>query len=179
MSVAVAYPPPPRPRRVRVAVHAHSVPATESAYDDRRRRLPSRGLTPYPGDRSAAALRLVTGGETASGNERPSPAPPLEAAQPRASMLARALLEVVGGVRPMAQLAPWLSPTVLSIVQSMTASRAARPGATALRRVLVSEPMPGIAEITAIVQRGPRAEALALRMEGRGGRWVVTALQRA
>jgi len=46
-----------------------------------------------------------------------------------------------------------------------------------LRRLIVSEPADGVAEVTAVVERGPRTRALALRMEGRDGRWVVTALQ--
>lgn len=182
MTVAAAYP-PPRPRRTRVAVTAHSVPNPEPPFDDRRRSATARrsALRPYPTERAAAALRLVTAAADAAGEPAPpagEPAP-LEAAAPRAALLTRALLETIAGLRPLGQLDGWLAPDVLTTVRSMTASRSSRPAPTALRRVLVSEPAPGVAEVTAIVQRGARAEAMALRMEGLDGRWVVTALQRA
>ena len=178
--------PPPRLR-----VTAHAIPETEPPYDDDggppmagadRPLLPYRKPAPPPTSAALPPLRLVRPVEspdavtfdavrTARGS--------LEDPVPRAAMLTRALVETIVGVRPLGQLTAWVAPDVLATIQSMVASRAARPAALALRRVLVSEPVPGVAEVTAVVQRGERAEALALRLEGRDGRWVVTALQRA
>ena len=108
-----------------------------------------------------------------------TPRDELEDPLPRAAMLTRALLEAMAGTRPLSQLAKWVTPEVLAVLQAAVVHRSPRPAPTALRRVLVAEPTPGIAEVTAIVDRGPRAEALALRLEGLDGRWLVTALQRA
>ena len=43
--------------------------------------------------------------------------------------------------------------------------------------VRVSEPDDGVAEVAAVVHRRHRVQAIALRLEGRDGRWVVTVLQ--
>jgi hypothetical protein len=45
-----------------------------------------------------------------------------------------------------------------------------------VRSIHVGEPADGVAEICALVQRGPRASAVALRLEGLDGRWKCTAL---
>jgi hypothetical protein len=174
-TLATAYEPPP----ARVAVTAHAMPATDPPYDDGEPDAPrpDRPLRPYP--HANTFLRLVRSpGDDLDAPER-TDREALEDPLPRAAMLTRVVLEAINGTRPVGQLMSWVSPEVLGVIHSMAASRAARPTATALRRVLVSEPLPGIAEVTAIVQRGPRAEALALRLEGLDGRWVVTALQRA
>lgn len=184
----------PAPLRVRVTTHA--VPDAEAPYDDGGPPAPPpaerplapcrRGAVAPPVTPGPPALRLVPlpeppvpGEDEDSFDAVRTPRGALEDPVPRAAMLTRALLEAIAGVRPMAQLAPWVSAEVLAIVQSMVASRAARPTPTSLRRVLVSEPAPGVAEVTALVQRGARVEAIALRLEGLDGRWLVTALQRA
>jgi len=51
-----------------------------------------------------------------------------------------------------------------------------RPWARSVRSVHVSEPTDGVAEVTAVVDRGSRCAALALRMQGLDGRWLITAL---
>jgi len=37
--------------------------------------------------------------------------------------------------------------------------------------------VPGLADAVALVRRGPRVEAIAMRLDGAGGRWEVTELQ--
>lgn len=100
---------------------------------------------------------------------------------PRAAALVRALLEVLAGDRPAMQLLRWATPDVHEqIVRARRAQAGAgggRPWAATLRRVLVSEPADGVAEVSAVVDRGTRSRALALRLEGLDGRWKVTALQ--
>lgn len=166
---------------VRVRVSAHAVPETEMPFEDGgppARPCAKRPLTPWVPRATPPPppLRLVDPWD--DDEEDACPPGELEDPVPRAAMLTRALLEVVAGVRPLGQLEPWVSEEVLPILQSLVASRATRPSPAVLRRVLVSEPLPGIAEVTAVVQRGLRAEAMALRLEGRDGRWVVTTLQR-
>jgi hypothetical protein len=46
-----------------------------------------------------------------------------------------------------------------------------------LGRVHVSEPVDGVAEISAVARRDGRAHAVAARLEGIDGRWRCTALQ--
>ena len=44
-------------------------------------------------------------------------------------------------------------------------------------RVHVSEPVDGVAEVSAVARRDGRAHAVAARLEGIDGRWRCTALQ--
>jgi hypothetical protein len=179
---------PTSPPRVRVT--AHHVPDADPPYDDGYppvRLRPDRTLSTYVAD-PVAELRLVAAPPAASPARGPrgpasfeavrTPRDELEDPVPRAAMLARALVEVLDGLRPLGQLTRWVRTDVLDVLQPMVAGRRAHDGTTAIRRVLVSEPTPGVAEVTAIVQRGARAEALALRLEGLDGRWLVTAVQR-
>lgn len=168
----------------RVRVTAHLVPETDPPYDDGEPAavlVPEADLAPYAG--VPAMLRLVA----PDGRDGPDDGEPaedsfdpvatarhdLEDPLPRAAVLARALIEAAAGLRPIGQLARWVTDDVLAILHTLVAHRSSQP--SALRRVLVSEPLPGIAEVTAIVQRGPRAQAMAIRMEGYDGRWLVTA----
>jgi len=111
----------------------------------------------------------------------------LPAPTPWAGRLVQAVIEVVSGVRPVAQLVRW---TTAPVYEALSA-RVARPTATGagnrtavntrlaevVRSVRVSEPRDGVAEVCAIVQQGPRCRAIALRLEGIDGRWQCTALQ--
>ncbi|MEO7752561.1 MAG: Rv3235 family protein [Terracoccus sp.] len=105
----------------------------------------------------------------------------LPAAHPFVAKLAQAIVEVVSGQRPAPQLVRHTSPTVYAVVarRAMVAarrqpSRARR--AAVVRRVRVCEPADGIVEACAVVVSQGRVRALALRMEGLDGRWLVTAL---
>ncbi len=94
---------------------------------------------------------------------------------PRALTLLRILLEVLAGDRPSRHLATSMSLEVLEQLERRCRS-GARPWARSLRSVRVAEPMPGVAEVSAVVDRGARCSAVALRLEGLDGRWLVTAL---
>jgi hypothetical protein len=95
----------------------------------------------------------------------------------RAATLVRALLEVLAGDRPLQQLMRWVTPDVLTQVEELVCPAGPRPWASSLQRLLVSEPADGVAEVCAIVRRGERSTAMALRLEGLDGRWLLTALQ--
>jgi hypothetical protein len=100
----------------------------------------------------------------------------LPAPQRRAVVLVRAILEAIAGERPVAQLMRWVSEDVYADIESTVCPGTPRTWAATVRRVIVTEPADGVAEVAAVVQRGRRSTALALRLEGLDGRWVVTAL---
>ena len=88
-------------------------------------------------------------------------------------------LEAMAGRRPLAQVQPMTSAGVFA---ALTAGR--RPGwctastsPLALGRVHLSEPVDGVAEVSAVARRDGRAHAIAARLEGIDGRWRCTALQ--
>jgi hypothetical protein len=179
-----AYVPVPIPVPAkRVDVTARRVPETEPPYDDDAAPLPRRAagrsylLGPLPDPDPGGALRLVPSLLDPGGPPVRTPRDDLEDPGPRATMLARAVLETLSGDRPVGQLVRWTTPDVYDVLEPLAAARRQRPGKATLRRVLCTEPAPGVAEVTAIIQRGPRTGALALRLEGVDGRWLVTALQ--
>jgi Family of unknown function (DUF6459) len=97
--------------------------------------------------------------------------------------LAQGLVEVLAGIRPLAQLAPWVTDDVFADVQPRVQAAARRTNRPAgrtraqLRMIRLCEPADGVAEVSAVVQYGNRCRALALRLEGLDGRWRCTALQ--
>lgn len=96
------------------------------------------------------------------------------------AQLVQAVLEVLAQERPRHQLVRWLAPEVYADLGVHLAGRPARtPGPRARRTVSsihVFEPADGVAEATAVVVGGPRARAMALRIEGWDGRWRCTRL---
>jgi hypothetical protein len=90
------------------------------------------------------------------------------------------LLEVLGGVRPVSQLQRATTPELFLRLEAVVGDRpraaGARPVTGAVRSLHVQQRPEGVAEVCATVRRGPRLAALALRLEGRGGRWTCTAV---
>jgi hypothetical protein len=186
MTASLAYEEPYAPPRPRVT--AFRAPDPEPPYDDEVPPVIAPGiraslaLAPWRAADQRVALRLVAEPEPDVEDDGAfdpvrTPRADLEDPLPRATMLARALLEALAGVRPLAQLTRWTTPEVFAQLEPLVAARGWRPWAATVRRVLVAEPVEGVAEVAAVVQRGPRAGALALRLEGLDGRWLVTALQ--
>jgi hypothetical protein len=157
--------------------------------------LPS-GLPARP--QPATRLRLVDGpsaGQTnASGPQQarasgsPQTRMPSERALPDAQAwagtLAQAVVEVLAGDRPVAQLLRWTSARIYAemsrraalAARECTAVRCGRSRAV-VRRVRVSHPVEGVAEASAIVSDGTRTRAMALRLQHADGRWLCTALE--
>lgn len=151
--------------------------------------LPS-GLSAVP--ETPRPLRLV-----ASPTPTASPAAPTAAAErsplsgpdlpdPRwwASRLAQALVEVLAGDRPVAQLLRWTDEDVFS--QLRRRARLAKPSdrtghgpnhRALVRSVHIGEPCTGVVEACAVVRSGIRSRALAFRLEDYDGRWRCTALE--
>lgn len=98
--------------------------------------------------------------------------------------LVQAVIEVLGGIRPAAQLTRWLTADVHTAI-SRRAALAARMRRTSsptvrqavVRGVRVCEPADGVVEGSAVVLDQGRVRAVALRLEGMDGRWRVTALE--
>lgn len=99
-----------------------------------------------------------------------------------------AALEVTHGIRPASQLVRWTTPEVhealarrASLNGRLRTGRSTPAGAVsgALRvgTVLVCRPTPHACEVAAVVHDRDRVRAVALRLEGLGTRWRVTALQ--
>ena len=99
---------------------------------------------------------------------------------PWTAQLVQAVLEVLGRERPRQQLVRWLSPEVYAELSAHIGAGAVRPGAGRARRTVsslhVCEPVDGVVEASAVVVGGPRARAMAIRLEGWDGRWRCTRL---
>lgn len=99
-----------------------------------------------------------------------------------AAPFARLLAETLAGIRPMRQLAPWLTDRArIHVRRAVPVLRCGqRPR---VLRVLVSWPADDVAELSVIVALGPRAKALAIRMEkltarsGQPPRWRCTDIE--
>ncbi|WP_338748265.1 Rv3235 family protein [Janibacter alittae] len=118
----------------------------------------------------------------------PQPTRTCDLPDPRqwAAHIAQALVEVMHGVRPPSQVMRWATPEIYTVVArrgSRTARRATRARGrrrahrTRVTRVLICEPADDVVEASVVLIDGERVRALALRLVGRDGRWVVEALQ--
>ncbi|MFL6139064.1 MAG: Rv3235 family protein [Frankiaceae bacterium] len=167
----------------------------EPRYDDElgddAARLPVEGALalalPMGTDQAAARrLRLVVSAADDRASDRPGAVDPAADVPPPPKAwigrLVHALTEVLAGDRPLPQLAPYLSHEVYSSLDEELAGRARRsgrrpPALPTVRALRVCEPRAGVAEVAAVVRRGPRLAALAMRLEAGDGRWRCTVLQ--
>lgn len=100
-----------------------------------------------------------------------------------AARFAQAVVEAVGGQRPVSQLVRWTGRDIYRDLERRTQllRRAAPAGTRSIRpqvrSVHVCRPTPGSAEVSVHVRHGTRSRALALRLERRGERWLCTALE--
>jgi Family of unknown function (DUF6459) len=102
-----------------------------------------------------------------------------------AARFAQAIVEVLGGDRPLSQLLRWTDARVYADLERRTRILGRRsPGARDLRSVRpqvrsvhVCRPSPAVAEVSVHVRHGHRSRALAARLEQRGDRWLCVALQ--
>jgi hypothetical protein len=120
-------------------------------------------------------------GEDAEDDFGPLPTPRAQLPEPGpwAGRLVQAVVEVIGGDRPLGQLVRWTDEHVYSQLRTLVTARRSgttpRPRAS-VRSVHVTEPLDGIVEVCAVVHDGARAHAYALRLEGADGRWCCTHL---
>lgn len=138
---------------------------------------PLRLVPPLADDAAEGPASALRAGE----DDGPSRTPRAGLPHPKlwAGRLALALLEVIAGERPATQVMRHVSP---GIYADLTRSprrpappRRARP--LQVHSVHVCEPADGVAEVCAVLSRGGRRRAVAMRLEGQHGRWRCTALQ--
>lgn len=95
--------------------------------------------------------------------------------------LAQAFVEVMAGIRPAPQIVRYTSPEVYAALCRRAAVATRRPRGlrrpAVVRRVRVQEPADGVVEACAVIVHQDRVRAMALRLRGLDGRWIVTALQ--
>lgn len=158
------------------------VPVSEPPYDDELPLLSAPPTRPIGPLRSLSRLRLVPDPPPGDG-EPPRPrtaTDALPAARPIAHALVQALLEVLAGVRPVTQLRRDTSCELYERLEQILRYRprptGVRPTGGAVRSLHIQQHPEGVAEVCATVQRGDRAGAFALRLEGVDGRWSCTAL---
>lgn len=180
------------PERHLRAVRRLPLPQSQPPYDDeigaeppgpeRRRRVSGGHPGPVQGtlaldapfDARAAPrpqLRLVPEHEHA--DHRPAALP-----DPRrwTAKLAQAAIESLAGRRPLQQLTRWTDEAVYRALVRRAASRATtsliRPQ---VRSIRICEVNDTVAEASIVLQYGPRASAVAVRLEAADGRWLCTA----
>ncbi len=102
-----------------------------------------------------------------------------------AGQIGQALLEVITGQRPLHHLTRWVSVDVYAVAARRHAvavrrlpgtGRQVRPRVRVLR-VRVCEPADGVAECAVVIVDGERVRAMALRLVGQDGRWVVHTME--
>lgn len=132
---------------------------------------------------SQPALRVVLNTEDVDPQFGPQATRTHLLPEPRAWLqrMAGALLECMTGVRSTQQIARWVSPLVYERVNARSViakRRGARPLHRSLvRRVHLCEPDDGVIEASVMIQHDGRVRAMALRMVGVDGRWMVTAME--
>jgi len=167
------------------AAHATTVPVTSRAAAPTTLRSRGAGV---PGTRS---LRLVpangarpapssTGAHEEDADDPPPPADVEALPDPRrwAALLAQAVVEILGGHRPVGQIVRWVDPEIYERVRSSAPAHTRGPSGTPVRvrRVRVSTALDGTVEAAAVVDDGTRCRALAMRFEALARRWQCTAL---
>lgn len=147
------------------------------------RPVPRPWPAPLPGTAPAQpALDLRPLVAVVVGGPEPPVVPPgLPDPHAWSAALAVAVLEVLAGRRPAAQLSRWLEADALAVLSGHVPRRwAGQPApAPALRSVRVQQPAAGVAEVTVHGRLDDRPVPVALRLEARQARWLGTALELA
>lgn len=188
MTTALTDPTPPLASPARHRLHVRPAPPVDPPYDDEPALRSTSGLWLLP----AAVEQLpfedtdrAPDGTVESFDVQPTPRSDLPCPRVAAAGLVQALMEVMSGERSVRQLTGVTSEDVYTQLECrIKALRALRhrrgiasTGAARLISIRVGEPSDGVAEVTAVVRRGERHRAVALRLEGADGRWRCTALQ--
>lgn len=169
------------------ALRLLSAPLCEPPYDDDDATAPAGSWTAPPRLRlvpatPALAPRPVRRRRVEPDEDRllRTPTAQLPPSGPFARALVQRLVEVHAGLRPLPQLQRDTTPTLYAELERHLRRRPGVPGAATARRTVLSvhvqDRPDGVAEVCATVRGEGRARALALRLEGLGGRWTCTVL---
>ncbi len=139
-----------------------------------------RPVPPQPYTQAALALDFRCDSDEDC-ERRPTLRSQLPDPRPFVAKIAQAIVEVIAAQRPAPQLIRHTSPNVYAGLarRALVAARRQQTGArrpAMVRRVRVCEPADGIVEACAVVVAHGRVRAIALRLEGLDGRWIVTQL---
>lgn len=106
----------------------------------------------------------------------PTKDPPPELGLPvaRVQQLARCVIEVLNGQRPVTQLGRWMTESAQASL-ALTARRSAQRPPLRIASLHCDPAIPGVVEAALRVTIGPRSAAMAFRLEQRGRAWVCTA----
>ncbi len=100
---------------------------------------------------------------------------------PLACTVAKSALEVALGAEGLPTLTRWLAPPVhAQLARQHSLARRGRyrlHGAVGILRIRLQPVRPGIVEAAIVAREGTRGHAIAMRLEDRGGRWLITALE--
>jgi hypothetical protein len=172
-------------------------PRLDGPYDDERNERSRRfvdgnlALAFPPSSAQAYPLQLVppAGGVDDDPDDAHRTTAPITDPRRLVGPLAQAVAEVLMGARPPQQLSDVATLQVLGLLERnagrlapRTPGRLAprpsrvppRPRVTSLR---LCEPLPGIAEVAAVIDTGGRRRAMAMRLEAFQGRWRCTVLR--
>ncbi len=160
----------------------HSPPGIPLPTHDQGQVERAADAVPYVQD--ALAVDFAAASDDQIFGPQPTHARDLPDPQEWAAHIAQALVEVMHGSRPPSQVMRWTTPEVYAVV-ARRGSRAARRASgrraplrrTRVTRVRICEPAPDVAEAAVVLVDGVRVRALAARLVGRDGRWIVEALQ--
>ena len=163
------------PFSLRPALRLLPAPVSCPPYDDEPGPAPVLRLVTTP-----APLAVVDLDADAWLSAERTPTAELPAVRAVAGALVRGVLEVLAGVRGVAQLRRDTTAELYAdLVTALTRARdtrGVRPDARAIRSLHVQERPEGVVEVCATIVRGGRPSALALRLEGLDGRWKCTEL---
>ena len=143
--------------------------------------LPGQRGVPAPGP---PTLTVLPGG----GGRRPTSSSPagVPDAHDWAARFVQAIVEVIGGDRPLSQLVRWTSEAVyvdmqrrVKILGATTSASRGRVSRPQVRSVHLCQPRDEVAEVAVHIRHGARSRAVAARLEVVQGRWLCTALQLA
>jgi|GEM_PF-2133039 hypothetical protein len=88
--------------------------------------------------------------------------------------LTSAMVETLAGRRPLHQLEPWLSPDVLSVIETVRSQRTSRN--VRLLSLRIQQPHPRAVEVALHLRQSGRSRAAAVRLTRWHGRWQITQL---
>ncbi len=132
----------------------------------------------WPTTQGANALALVaprvTPGANDSFDQQVTPSSELPPAQQWATRLVHGVVEVINGVRPASQLTRWITPDVMSLIQSRIMTK--NMPRFNIRSIHVTQTDDGVAEVCSVFGTPNRSFAMAMRLEGLDGRWKATSL---
>lgn len=113
-------------------------------------------------------------------DRQPTSTADLAPARPWTAHLSRSLAEVMEGSRDATQLTRWVTPEILTRLARRNALArrfGTATGTTGVLSVRTCHVRDGIVEASAVVVVRNQVRAMALRLEGLDGRWLLTALE--